>query len=282
MKNKKILISIAIAAVIAIVAVVIFVVKPFGTTNDDTNKPVASTAPADDEIIDYDAQNKTLDELTKTKQYADALKAENSTFYAQGDIGNTNPVYGILGAYTVNKYVEDAIENPYFATGWWKTKDEYTAGSIKTYITPYVSEELNAKYLEAAKEPESEAFNSFYTGKVSMPDPALQVAPNCYDTWDAEACAAFPPQITDMTITGLSDTSVKITATVSMQLLYQKPDSPEGNLISQDRDYKLEFVLSEKNKPASNDTEVPIMIIDDISASLEIKGNTDYLINVEE
>jgi hypothetical protein len=280
MKKKSLFISLSAVVVIAIIAVVVFVVKPFGANNGE-NTPTPIPTPTDT-IRDIESENAIYEQLANTKQYKEASENENATLYGNGDIKSTHPVYGVLGAWTVNKYIEQAIENPYFITGWWKEKDKYKFDSLQTYVSPYLSTELNDQFKAAAANPESEEFNSFFNGKLSFPDPSLQISPQCYETWDKEACFPIPPRVTEMSIEGVSAKSVKITATVNVQALYQKPDSPDGNLIYQDRDYKLVFTLSEKNFPEDPETELPIMIIDDISATLEIKGNVDYLINVEE
>lgn len=274
MKTKKPLIITLAAVLVVVLAAIAGIVflNPFKGTPVPTSKPSAGAS----EYKNEEAKSKAL---VDTKQYSEAQQSAYAQFFKNTE-GVVAPTTVPLAAWTANQYIQNAFLNPYFVSGYWAAKDNYDSSAIQKYLSPWVSEDLNKEFLKVDQTPGTPEFISYFSNKVYMPDSTLKINPSCFDTWNKEYCfsVAPPPQITDMHFKALTQTSVQVDATVNVAVQYQKPDAPDGNLILQDRDYHVTFVISEKNLPTSKDTKKPIMIIEQVSSTLEIKGNTDYLI----
>lgn len=265
--SKKKIISIlgVVAGIVIAVLVVVFVVIP--STGEGKNpKPTETSEP------------EPVADLRETTQYTESELAY-SGYFANGELGSVDPETMVLGMWTAGKYIENAITNPYFVSGYWATKDNYMADSLTAYISPYLSKELNEKFLETASAPTEPAFQEYFNNKLYFPDSSLAISDQCFETWETEYCFSEKPVVTNMSYSGLENGSIQINATVQVDALYQKPDMAQGNLISQQRTYNLTFILEKQNPPTSLDAEIPIMIITSIDSSLDIRGQTDYLVN---
>lgn len=272
MKKNKILLSVlgvVVVIALAIVAVIVFVpggkdlVKPSGDSTSP--KPIPTSTPTESPLVN-------------TKQFKD-VSAKYSQFLTNGDLGPTPAPIMVLGVASATSYVDKAINNPYFVSGYWGAKDNYMPDSISKYLSPLLSKKLNSQFLDAAKDSSKPEFKQFFENKVYFPDASLQISPQCFDTWKTDYCFAKPPTVESLSYKGISPTSVQIQLTTVVDVLYQKPDAFQGNLISQTRAYTFSFVLDETNAPKSKDTDLPIMTISSMDASLEIRGQADYLIN---
>lgn len=236
-----------------------------------------SESKAPDPIPSPIASSKKIDLMT-TLQYNEA-SPEIGQFYTNGSIGETETEYMVLAMWTTNSYIKNSIMNPYFITDYWGSKDNYSAKSLEKYLSPSLSSSLNDEFIEAAISPNSSEFKTYFESKIFLPSEGLTVSPECYNTWDEEYCFSETPTITDMSYTGISKDSIKVDATIKISTLYQKKDAPEGNLIVQDREYKMTFILNATNLPKTKDAILPIMTISNITSSLVINEPTDFLIN---
>lgn len=239
-------------------------------------QPSTTSAPVTNETIDQEVERLTV--LAETDQFTEGNQVD--TDVNLDNLGTTSPVYATLSVYTANKYVENAIANPYFVSGYWGTKDGYSVNAVKKYVTPYLTEELNIQYLEAATDPKAEAFTAFYNPKVFLPTPGLTIPEQCSEDWVKEVCYTMtpPPTISNVVITGLDENSVKLDATVTINPIYWNPAKSDGDLMIQPRVYTLSMALDEVN-PANNDGK-PIMLVKEITSTLDIKDNIEYITNV--
>lgn len=272
--RKRLWLYLSLGLVIVLIIATGIGIYIFLPRNGDAPTPAPTSADA------YEEEQAHLESLASTVQFTEGnmIDAPRNV----NNLGGTSAVYATLGIWTANKYVENAITNLYFVSGWWGVKDNYSEAAVNKYIAPYMTNELTQEYMTNLQVPGSPEFTNFYTPRVYLPDPNLKINPYCYDTWEKEACVTIapPPGITDIVVTGVDKTTVKVDVKVNISAIYQSPTRAEGNLIIQPRTYNMSFILSEKNTLDDlNDTELPIMVIESISSSLEIQGNIDYITN---
>lgn len=278
MTKKKTIIISSILVLVLLALVGIIATFSFKNQIIESPSPPVIATPVPTELTSEE-KIKAFEKLMDTKQFEEGSQSEYASYFSNGTLNQLNPPDLTLATWTVSKYVENAITNPYFASGWWEAKDNYRQGSIDTYISPYLSKDLAKSFTSEGLD--KAGIEEKFKGKIFFPDSGLQVAPQCFETWEDGTCFAAGPKeiIEDFSFEGLSATSVRINVSVKTSVLYQKPDSAEGNLIAQHRVYNMSFVLSEKNISEIKDSEIPIMIIESIDSSLEIKGTSDYLVN---
>lgn len=279
-KKRRLLI---IALITSFVLVIITGIGLFFLSNSNTEepadpKPVPTSGAQGETREEYEER---VDALATTPQFLEGNQVDSSRNLDA--LGSTDPIYAPLATWTANKYVENSITNLYFVSGWWEKKDGYSEAAINKYISPYLTEDLKQQYLDNLTEPGSASFNEFYSGRVYLPAADLIINPQCFDSWEREACIKImpPPQISDIVITGIDENTLKLDAKVNISAVYQNPNAPEGNLILQPRVYNLSFVISEVNSFDADNPELPIMLIESVDASLEIKDNVDYITNVD-
>lgn len=212
--------------------------------------------------------------LSESQQFTEGNQVDTTITF--NELGNTPTVYTPLAVYTANKYFENAIANPYFVSGYWQTKDNYSVNAINKYLTPYLSEDLKTEYLSQLTTPE---FETFYSPLVFLPDSNLERLTECSEDWVEDACFSVtpPPSIDSIIVTGVDETHVKLDLTISISPQYLDPGN-NGGTVLQPRQYNISMVLVEQN-PATDDSELPIMIIETISGSLDIKDNQPYIGN---
>lgn len=273
MKKNKIL-GIVLAAFVVIVLVLVGAIFLFpdnlAKISGHPKAPTSSSTPA--------ATAKPID-LTTTKQFT-GVSAKYSQFMTNGTLNDTPAPIMVLGVATATSYVDNAIFNPYFVSGYWGTKDNYMQDSLKKYVSPYLSKNLNKTFLDAASDPSKPVFQQTLGSKIYFPEAGMQINPQCYATWQTDYCFANPqPTIESLSYKGISPTQVQVILTAVINVQYQKPGAPDGNMVSQSRAYNFSFVLDKTNPPTSKDTDLPIMTISSMDASLEIRGQSDYLIN---
>jgi len=283
-QKKIILVLVAIVAVLALAigGLVLFshgtAIKPTGTAKPaTTSSPGIANTPGTSL-----ATNKTL---TKTTQYQSIFSSDNlyNPYLNNGTLNklSANPALVDLSVYTMDKYIQGAVVNPYFTTNWWGTKDSYAASSLETYVTPYLSKDYAATYLKNSVNPTSPAGQAFLKNKLFLPEGGLTVPQQCYDSWNKDYCYSTPYTIDSMSFNGTSATTVEIKVAITINPIYQKPNTPDGNQVVQPRHYNMTFDLARTNEPTSLTTKVPIMEITNISSSstLVIDQQQDYLIN---
>ena len=240
-----------------------------------TSKPVV-TPSASPSPIDIKEHAK---DLVETKQFIEGSQVD--TVRDTDSLGATNPVYSSLAIWTANEYIKNNITNLYFVSGYWEKKDKFSDSAMNTYTFKYLSDSVKQDYLNALQDTSSAAFRDFYNTKVFLPTPGLNVMPPCYDQWLEEACytIAPPPGITAVKVTGLTDTSVQLDLTVDINPIYENPNAPGGSTMIQPRTYHLTMVLSETNSYSPDNPDLPIMLIESINGTLEIKDTVDYITN---
>lgn len=221
------------------------------------------------------------EDLRKTKQFTDIAFSDNQygAFLLNGELNGVSAEELNLSIWTADQYIQKAILNPYFVSGYWTTKDALSSGSIKSYISPYLSERLETSFLAEANELKTRGSMDTMASKLFIPDPILKIPAKCYDTWENDYCFSTQYEITNLAYMGQPDGSMMVEISITISPLYQKPDSAEGNFSSQKRVYNLKFSLVKANEPASNDTVIPIMVIDKIEGSVSVSDLEDYLVN---
>jgi hypothetical protein len=270
-KIKPILIAASLFTVgLMVIAYLLFI----GTAKDKVPAPEVTPLPTP-------SSRASSEELRKTKQFTDISFGDNQygAFLLNGELNGVGAEELNLSIWTADQYVQKAILNPYFVSGYWATKDDLSSDSIKSYISPYLSEALSTSFLTEADEFKTKGSMNSLASKLFIPDPILGIPAQCYDTWENEYCFSSPYEVNNFAYTGQPDGSMLLEISITINPLYQKPDSAEGNFSSQKRIYDLKFSLSRLNEPTSNDTVVPIMIIDDITSTVSTNGLEDYLVN---
>lgn len=249
---------------------------PSGTSTPAPNasgEPAPVASPTDP----YVDSNGVVNILT-TDQY-NLPQETYGQFIVPGE-NTVSPVYINPAYYTADKYITSAFNSKYLFSGEWQ-KDKYSfdwANDAKLYN--YFSKDYSKKYeatlaAAAASNNSADIQNLVYT-----PDPGYTILPECNVNAETMDSCAFPPyQIIGASSVYNSDQDVQLTIQVQVNPIYQKPDTPEGNSISQKRVYTLNFKLAYTNPPTSKDTKTPIMLITDMSSSLEILEVQDYMTN---
>lgn len=181
--------------------------------------------------------------------------------------------------YTADQYIQDSFNNAYLFSGQW-AEDGYTldwANDTKLYTL--LQKDYSNKFAETigkaakSKNP-ADVENLAYTIDPSYTTVNCEAADKTLDN------CAFPEyQVTDASFDYKDKKNVSVDIKVQVSPIYQKPDSSEGNEITQTRLYDLKFDLTYANPPASKDTKTPIMLITNISSSLDIQGTQDYSVN---
>lgn len=270
-KTKKLIIAGITCVTIAIAAIV-----TLSIIDEKTPAPsdvVPATPPAQEQALD-------IESLQNTDQYKSIALADNqySGYFSNGTMDGATPTELVLATWTVDQYIQNAITNPYFISGYWE-KDNYSEESINKYISPYVSKDLTDVFISDSQSITNESIPEAISDKIFVPDASYAVPSKCYETWKQEYCTAETYKINNFNFAGQQDGSIKISVEVNITPLYQKPNSPEGNLSSQNRTYFLDFTLALKNQPESNTTKIPIMIIDNLSSSLGTDELNDFIVN---
>lgn len=268
--NLKLILSFSIVALLIVVAVVAFNASQSNNiVSKPAPKPAQSTSPANPV------------NLRLTNQFKEITAGDNQylQFLSNGTLDSVSAEELNLSIWTIDKYIQKAIVNPYFVSGYWSGEDSTDLSSIKSYLSPYFSKRENISLLEEVTEFQSTGTQDSLTSKLFMPDKNLMVPSSCYETWEDAYCFAEPYKITSLTYVGQVDGSITVQVGVTLFPLYQKPNSAEGNLSSQERSYSLSFSMIRANEPTSNDTQIPIMVIDDVNGSLSTNKLKDYLVN---
>jgi hypothetical protein len=272
--SKKKIIIIASLFLVVVLGIGAFLIPNFIKQNMPEPEPTTTTVVPVDPKLD----NAKLQETEQFKSMANSFN-NYQDFLINGKLNQVPVEELVLSTWTIDKYIENAIVNPYFVSGYWNGEDSYALSSIETYVSPYLSETENAEFLAEAIQVKEGNISDAFANKLYMPSNDLIVPEQCYDTWEQEYCFSEAYTVNNLDYVGQENGSLLINMNLTMHPLYQKPNSPEGNLSSQDRTYSLTFQMKRINEPTTNDTELPIMIIEDVQGSLVINGLQDYLIN---
>lgn len=273
MSKKTKIISILICAVVLIVAIIaaVFIVPKdnLRPDNDAMTPPASST------------QDLDIEKLQATDQYKDIAFGDNqyAAYLGTGKLNDITPTELTLATWTVDQYLQNAILNPYFVSGYWQ-KDSYNIGTIDKYIAPYISSEVYDSLVQDLSSVDADApLPETISNKIFTPSTSAIIPPQCYDTWQEDYCFSDPYKINDFSFTGNGDNTINVNVDLTLSTLSQKLNSAEGNLSSQSRTYSFSFVLSLENEPDTDTTKIPIMIIENIDSTLVVDEMQDYLIN---
>lgn len=268
MRYKKATASLAVIFASALMLV--------GCSGTNTTKPGPTNTPAPTSSSAPKAKVK----IEETDQY---LKTQDKygNFTANGKLalGIKNPNLILPAYYTADQYIQDSFNNQYLFSGQW-SQDDYSfqwANDDKLYTL--LQKDYSKKFAETVDK------TAQSKNPADMQNLVYTIDPN-YTTVSCEASdktldnCVFPEyQVTDASFDYKDKKNVSVDIKFQVSPIYQKPDASEGSEITQTRLYDLKFDLTYANPPASKDTKTPIMLITNISSSLDIQGTQDYSIN---
>jgi hypothetical protein len=256
-----------------------------GCTQNNDNSPTAkpsstSSTPAPTSSAET---GKTVNVMT-TDQYT-SPQAIYSQFATNGEIalGTKEPKYLYPAFYTADTYIKDAFNNPYLFSGQWQTDDYDLSWANDNKMYQLLSEEYSAKLQAAVSKAKSEKNSDAIENLIFVPDKTLGKLETCTPNVKSLVgyCTSVDNSIVDASYNYKSSEDIELKVVVSVNPIYQKSDSPEGNSVTQARQYTFNFKMKYANPPKSKETKTPIMIITDMNASLDIQGVQDFSVNEE-
>lgn len=234
-------------------------VKP-GNNSHSTNKPTAT---------------KTV-KVTETNQYT--IPQEVYGGFATNGTSTTEPTYLFPAFYTADQYIKNSFDSSYLFSGQL-SKDEYSLDWAKDNVYEYFSVDYAKQFEKMTKSAADSKSMAAYQATLYTQDTNYQVIGNCTAKADLDYCRFPAYSVQNASYVYNSPNDVQLNITVLVNPIYQKPDSAEGNSVTQTQKYNLHFTLSFANAPTSKDTKKPIMVITNLTSSLEIQSVQDYSVN---
>lgn len=189
--------------------------------------------------------------------------------------------------WTVQEYIDGAIRNPYFASDWWGTKDNYNLSGPQNHfyktLTPELQEEFTSRITPLASGANQAEDGAWLASRMFRPN-SLTATEACYDTWEASACWTDDnfEGITVESTTGsyTSATTMELTVKFTLHGQYVHPALNDGSVSSQDRIYEMKFSLEYANAPSEESLEekTPYMLITAIESNVTEGVVEDYLL----
>lgn len=265
-KKKLITIVSIILAVILVAGGGYFV---FQNINGQNGNPTpVKTSPAQTEEEEQAELDKLLEEFKNSEDYIDTiskysqyLNIEEST---PGDIYDGQLVVPSIRA--VSKYVEEGYFNPYFVSNFWVTKDSQSPNSIDSFLGDYITDSF--------KENLTIGIPDNINNRVYVPDANFGIPVGCAEDWTDYECFAIPSAIKKITYKGMNVDTAIYTVEFQINVNVQDANQPVGAYTNQQRNYKVDFTVTNTNPKAKvpNFTDIKI---NEVSPSLEIINNAD-------
>jgi hypothetical protein len=228
-----------------------------------TPVPTVATTISPDDIID----------VSLTDQFS--LPQGMYGNFATNGITETEPTYLMPAFYTADQYIQKSFNSRYLYSGAWGKSDYTSKWAEENKVLDLLSSEYKTTFVEMNNQVISTKDRNLLNNLVYTPSPDYQVLPNCDRKAAKEYCSFLDLTIVDANFIYNSDEDITLNISIQINPIYQKPDAPEGSTVYQTQQYNLQFKLSYENPPTEVSPKKPIVIINNISSNLEIKGTTD-------
>lgn len=249
------------------------------TKSDSTNNTPKTTPTASTSASATPA--KTV-KVATTDQYT-APQEQYGQYASNGTIqlGAGDPTYLFPAFYTADLYIKDSFNSAYLFSGQWGQDDYDLKWANNNGMYQLLSKEYSDKFQEKVNKAKADKNSDNIENLVFVPDKTLGMLETCQaDAKQLEGnCTSYPMTIQDASYNYKSKDDVELKIVVNVNPIYQKPDSSEGNTVTQKRQYTFNFKLKYSAAPTSKETKTPIMVITDMSSSLDIQGTEDFSVN---
>jgi hypothetical protein len=220
----------------------------------------------------------------------DSIVEVNSTdqfSLPQGTYGNfasngttaTEPVYLMPAFYTADQYIQKAFNSRYLYSGAWGKADYTTKWAEENKVLDLLSPEYKNTFIETNNQAIANKDKNSLNNLVYTPNADYQVLPNCDRKSEVRYCTFSDISVVDASFVYNSEEDIVLNISIQISPIYQKPDAPEGETVYQIQQYNLQFKLRYENPPTEVSPKKPIVVINEITSTLDIKGTTDLGVN---
>lgn len=269
-KRKPLIIGISIFAVILLVSGLGLLWFNSNQQPEPTPAPTKSSSDTTGlgEAKDEIRNSELLAEFVGTDDFMEKSLATDGAFNTETSEANELSL-GMLRPFAVatSLYIKDAYFNPYFVSGYWEQKDNFSENALNKFLKDKVTE----KELEELKTlSKGENPRELLKDKIYMPTNGIAANEDCAEKWTG--CFVADPQITSISVNGTSETTAKVDAVFTVETLHQIPDADEGELNVEVRTYKVSFDVVNTNTDYET-LKLTDIKVDKTTGSLEISYN---------